>query len=211
MTKPEANETSGPPGPDTGAIVDTGKAVEPPGEPLPKHHEEARHGKHKRIKADSVEYESLKKKAADAETYYDQLLRARAEFDNYRRRVAQEKQYADLVANEKLFQKLLPVLDTFDIALANAEQSNSTQAILEGVKMVQAQFKAALKDSGLEEVDALRSKFDPHLHEAIQQVEAADCEEGTVVQQVRKGYKFRDRLLRPATVVVSKKPEPPQS
>jgi molecular chaperone GrpE len=75
--------------------------------------------------------------------------------------------------------------------------------------MIQQQLKSILAETGLEEIDAHGKPFDPMLHEAVSQLETADAPEGRVVQQIRKGYKLRDRLLRPAAVVVAKKPSPP--
>jgi molecular chaperone GrpE len=207
MSKRDAEPELSEPTLSTEAIVDTGKAgVEAP---PPPGHETHPHKGGKNVKINSAELEILKTKAADAAGYYDQLLRARAEFDNYRRRVVQERQYAELSANERLFQKLIGVLDTFELASASAEKAETAGAILDGVKLVRTQLQNVLKESGLEEIDALNKPFDPNFHEAIQQVESNDHEEGTVIQQVRKGYKFKDRLLRPSSVIVSKKPESP--
>lgn len=212
MTKHNASEKQEAPERCTEAVVDTGKTGEPgpATEPVELPHPDKR-AKHKHVKIDSAELDALKAKAAEAEKYYDQLLRARAEFDNYRKRVTQEKQYAQLDANERLFHKLLGVLDTFELALTSAAKAENTQAVIDGVRMVQTQLQTALNESGLEEIDALGKPFDPNFHEAIQQVESAEHEEGTVVQQIRKGYKFKDRLLRPASVIVSTKPELPAS
>jgi molecular chaperone GrpE len=78
-----------------------------------------------------------------------------------------------------------------------------------GIAMIQQQLKGVLAEAGLEEIDANGKPFDPTLHEAVSQLETADAPEGQVVQQIRKGYKLRDRLLRPAAVVVAKKPSAP--
>jgi molecular chaperone GrpE len=109
-----------------------------------------------------------------------------------------------------LLQKLIPVLDTFDMALA-ATQNNQAQAVQSlqtGVNMVYQQLRTVLLDAGLEEIDATGKAFDPNLHEAVSQQEAADVPEGQVIQQLRKGYKLRDRLLRPAAVIVARHPAP---
>lgn len=152
--------------------------------------------------------EELKQKAAKAEENWDRLLRTTADFDNYKKRAAREKQEAIKYANESLLEKLIPVLDTFDMAMS-ATQNADTQAVQSlqaGISMVHQQLKSALAGAGLEEIDASGKPFDPNLHEAISQKETADAAEGTVVQQLRKGYKLNDRLLRPATVIVSKQP-----
>jgi len=89
------------------------------------------------------------------------------------------------------------------ITTAVAKVAASWQA---GVAMIQEQLKTVLADTGVEEIDAAGKPFDPNLHEAISQQESAEVPEGVVLQQLRKGYKFKDRLLRPATVIVAKKP-----
>jgi len=154
------------------------------------------------------QWDELKQRAARADEHWDRLLRATADLENYRKRAAREKQEAIRYANESLLEKLMPVLDNFDMALSAAQnnQTGTTQSMQQGVNMILQQFKTVLQDAGLEEVDALGKAFDPHLHEAIAQQESAEVPEGQVLQQVRKGYKLRDRLLRPASVVVAQKP-----
>jgi molecular chaperone GrpE len=149
----------------------------------------------------------LKERAAKADEHWERLLRQAAEHENYKKRMAREKQDATKFANEALLQKLIPVLDNFEAALAAAGASASADdSFKTGVSMIYTQFKAALADAGLEEINAEGQAFDPNFHEAVSQQETADVPEGQVVQQLRRGYKLRDRLIRPATVVVSKAP-----
>jgi molecular chaperone GrpE len=151
----------------------------------------------------------LKERAAKADEHWDRLLRTTADFDNFKKRAAREKQDALKFANESLLQKLIPVLDNFDMALAAAQTSGkgeAVQSLQTGVNMIYQQLKIALTEAGLEELDAADKSFDPNLHEAVSQKETAEVPEGQVVQQLRKGYKFRDRLLRPASVIVAKHP-----
>ena len=151
----------------------------------------------------------LKERAAKAGEHWDRLLRTTADFDNFKKRAAREKQDAIKFANESLLQKLIPVLDNFDMALAAAQTSaggEAVQSLQTGVNMIYQQLKTALTESGLEELDAANKPFDPNLHEAVSQKETTEVPEGHVVQQLRKGYKFRERLLRPASVVVAKHP-----
>lgn len=150
----------------------------------------------------------LKQRAAKAEEHWDRLLRTTADFDNFRKRSTREKQEAIKFANEALLEKLVPVLDNFDIALAAAQDppSDSARSFLDGVAMIFQQFKQVLVDSGLEEINAVGKPFDPNLHEAVAQKEAADVPEGQVLQQLRKGYRLRERLIRPASVIVAKAP-----
>jgi molecular chaperone GrpE len=157
--------------------------------------------------------EELKQRAAKADENWDRLLRTTADFDNFKKRAAREKQDAIKFANENLLQKLIPVLDTFDMALAATQnsQTEAVQSLQTGVNMVYQQLRNALLDAGLEEVDATGKTFDPNLHEAVSQQETTEAPEGHVVQQLRKGYKLRERLLRPATVIVARHPAPPGS
>jgi len=152
--------------------------------------------------------EELKARAVKADENWERLLRATADFDNFKKRAAREKQDAIRFANEALIEKLVPVLDNFDMALTAVQTSSdeSTQSLQTGITMICQQLKKALAEVGLEEVEAAGQKFDPNWHEAISQKETSDVPEGHVVQQVRKGYKLRDRLLRPASVIVAKKP-----
>jgi molecular chaperone GrpE len=159
----------------------------------------------------SQEVAALRAQAGKANQHWDSLLRTTAEFDNFKKRAARERQDAIRYANEALLQKLIPVLDTFDMALgaaANAKES-SASSLQTGVSMILSQLRNTLIEAGLEEIDATGKPFDPNFHEAVSQQESTDLPEGQVVQQLRRGYKLRDRLLRPATVVVSKKPEQP--
>lgn len=152
--------------------------------------------------------DEIRERAEKADDNWDRYVRTVADLENFKKRAARERQEGIRFANESLLQKLIPVLDNFDMALAASQsnQSNSLESLQAGITMIHQQLKKALVDAGLEEVDALGKPFDPNLHEAVSQQETNDAPEGQVVQQLRKGYKLRDRLIRPATVVVSKKP-----
>lgn len=153
--------------------------------------------------------EELKARALKADENWERLVRTTADFDNYKKRAAREKQEAIRFANEGLIEKLVPVLDNFDMALAATAQSASgeaAQSLQTGVSMIFQQLKGVLTEAGLEEINAAGQTFDPNWHEAVSQQESADAPEGQVLQQLRKGYKLRDRLIRPATVIVAKAP-----
>jgi molecular chaperone GrpE len=160
----------------------------------------------------SVTPEQLKEledKAAKADEHWDRLVRTMADFDNFKKRAAREKQDAIKFANEGLIQKLMPILDTFDMALAAAQNTQGDaagQSLQTGVNMILQQLKSVLTEAGLEEIDAMGKPFDPNWHEAVAEKETTEAPEGQVVLQTRKGYKLRDRLLRPAGVVVAKQP-----
>jgi molecular chaperone GrpE len=150
----------------------------------------------------------LQSRAAKADENWERLLRVTADFENFKKRAARERTEAAQFANASLLQKLLPVLDNFEMAQSAAQsaQGDKLASLQTGIAMIQTQLKAALVESGLEEMDANGKPFDPTFHEAVSQQEAADAPENHVIQQIRKGYKFRERLLRPAAVIVAKKP-----
>ena len=152
--------------------------------------------------------EELKTRAAKADEHWERLLRTTADFDNFKKRAARERQDAIKFAHEGLMQKLIPVLDNFEMALAAAQTSSADglKSLSEGVGMIHSQLRQTLSEAGLEELIATDQAFDPNLHEAVSQQESTEIPEGQVLQQLRKGYKLRERLLRPATVVVAKKP-----
>jgi molecular chaperone GrpE len=157
--------------------------------------------------------EELKARAAKADEHWDRLLRTAADLENFKKRAARERIEAAQFASAALLQKLLPVLDHFEMAQTAAQAAEVPQGGIEslqaGIAMIQQQLKSILAETGLEEIDAAGKPFDPMLHEAVSQLETADAPEGRVVQQIRKGYKLRDRLLRPAAVIVAKKPSAP--
>jgi molecular chaperone GrpE len=154
------------------------------------------------------QFEELKTRAAKADENWERLLRTTADFDNFKKRAARERTEAIQFANASLLQKLLPVMDSFEMALAAAQTAKDEKAtsLQAGIVMVQSQLRSILAEAGLEEIDATGKPFDPTQHEAVSQLETADVPEGQVVQQIRKGYKLRERLLRPASVIVAKKP-----
>ncbi len=148
--------------------------------------------------------QELKVQAEKAREHWDQLLRTTAEF----KRAAREKEEAVRYANHKLLERLLPVLDSFDMAIAAAstEGAESSQSLKEGINMVLQQFRTVLKEAGMEEIEAQGKPFDPNLHEAVSELETDEVQEGHVAHQIRKGYRLRDRLVRPSSVIVAKKP-----
>ena len=147
---------------------------------------------------------------AEAAKAKENWMRTAADFENFKKRAARERHEAAQSATAGLILKLLPVLDHFEMAQAAAQAPQGGMAALQdGIAMIQQQLKGILTETGLEEVDADGRTFDPTLHEAVSQLETADAPEGQVIQQIRKGYKMHDRLLRAATVVVAKKPATP--
>lgn len=140
---------------------------------------------------------------ADMERFRDLAMRTQADFENYRKRTVREKEDAIKYANASLFEKLIPLLDNFELGL-QAARAEGSQGVLVGFEMVSKQFQEFLTSNGVEPVDAEGQPFDPNLHEAMGTEASDTVPEGIVIRQLRKGYKLRDRLLRPATVFVSK-------
>jgi molecular chaperone GrpE len=145
--------------------------------------------------------------AAQVAELKDRLLRAQAEWDNSRKRIMREKEEAVRYAGEAFLERLLPVLDNFEMGMQAAKSATDPKAIAQGLEMVLKQFQQALRDSGVEVIDAVGQPFDPHRHEALGHHESDEHPEGQVLTQMRKGYKLKDRLLRAASVFVAKPSE----
>lgn len=141
---------------------------------------------------------------ADAAKWKELSLRTAAEMDNLRKRTARDKEEAVRYANQRLLEDLLPVIDNFDMGMQAASQDQKSMIYI-GMDMVRRQLYDFLASQGVQEIptDIL---FDPNLHDAVAQEDCAKGEEGRILKVTRKGYKLRDRLLRPASVVVSKLP-----
>ena len=147
---------------------------------------------------------------ADVLRFRDLALRNQADLENFRKRAAREKDDAVKFANASFLDRLIPILDNFELGLAAARAGAENSPILMGLDMVAKQLTDFLTGSGVEPVNGEGQPFDPNLHEAVAQEESATVPAGVIVRQLRRGYKLRERLLRPATVVVSKgvtKPE----
>src|SRR5215831_5959910 len=142
---------------------------------------------------------------ADLDRFRDLALRSQADFENYKKRAAREKDDAVKYANSSLLQRLVSILDNFELGLAAAKAEGAQSPIYSGMVLVQKQLNDLLEENGLQAIEAEGKKFDPNLHEAIAH-ETSDTPEETVIRQARRGYRFKDRLLRPARVVVSSGP-----
>ncbi len=153
---------------------------------------------------DASEESLLAQMQGDIVRFKDLALRTQADFENFRKRAAREKEDASKYANASFLEKLLPILDNFELGLNAARNDAKDSPILLGMNMVSKQLNDFLTAVGVDEVKAEGENFDPNLHEAVAQEASAEVPEGMIVRQLRKGYKLRDRLLRPATVTVSK-------
>jgi molecular chaperone GrpE len=153
--------------------------------------------------ADTSEEAAFTQLQSDLERFRDLALRSQADFDNYRKRSAREKEEAVRYANGSLLEKLIPIIDNFELGLA-AAGSAAGSPVFAGMSMVARQLTDFLTDAGVTAIDATGQDFDPNLHEAIAQEPSQTVPEGKVIRQVRKGFRLKDRLLRPANVIVSK-------
>lgn len=143
---------------------------------------------------------------ADLDRFRDLALRSQADFENYKKRAAREKEDAIKYANTSLLERLLPILDNFELGLSAARSEGETSPVFSGMNMILKQLNDFLIESGAQPIDAEGKQFDPNLHEAIARESSDDVPEGTVLRQTRRGYRLKDRLLRPSSVVVSSGP-----
>ncbi len=132
-------------------------------------------------------------------------IRLVADFDNYRRRTTQEKSELADYTLANMFTRLLPVVDNFERALAAAELNEQIKGYLKGMEMVYTQFLECLNKEGLATIQAVGEPFDPKKHEAIMTVPTDEVEEDTVIEELQKGYTFKDKVIRPTMCKVSAK------
>ena len=137
----------------------------------------------------------------------DKLLRARAEAQNIARRAQQEQAAAVRYGCAELLKSLLAVVDDFERTMEAAANTDQVQPVLDGVKLVYDKLMKLLRDNAVEVIEALDQPFDPTEHAAVMQQPTDRHEPGTVIQELERGYRYRDRVLRPSKVVVAKAPE----
>jgi len=159
----------------------------------------------------AADYESLSreeliaaliKAQEEADDFKTRSLRVQADFDNFRRRSRQEKEEFAAYANTRIIEELLPVIDTFDMALKTPDDAD-IKTLLVGVQMVHRQLMTVLENQGVQSIEAFGQPFDPNFHEGIMQVESDEHPANTVVEELRKGYRLKDRVIRPSMVKVS--------
>jgi molecular chaperone GrpE len=147
--------------------------------------------------------QELQRVRAERDTLYDRLARVQAEFDNARKRAGKEQQEYRDYATAEAIKSLLPVLDSFERALQAKSEAKDFRS---GVELILKQFQDALAKLGVRAIPAKGEIFDPHQHEAIEMVETAEVPDHHVVEELQRGYKYKDRLLRPAMVKVARNP-----
>ena len=161
-------------------------------------------------RGENEEVEALKKKLEEkekeAKENYDRFLRMAADFENFKKRAAKEKEDYLKFANEDLIKAILPFVDNLERAVNHAEKVQDTGVMIEGVRLTIQQIHQALNKFGLSSFESVGKPFDPAMHEAMLAVETDQHEPNQVLEEFQKGYLLNDRLLRPATVSVSKLP-----
>lgn len=145
----------------------------------------------------------------ERDEWRDKALRALADYQNFRRRAESEREQAARFAHSDFARSLLVVLDDIGRALDASRQNASRETLLRSMEIIHDHFRKALSDHGVAVIEAQDQPFDPALHEALQQQPSAEHEPGTVIMVIEPGYKVRDRVLRPARVVVSGAPPEP--
>ncbi|UCZ54485.1 nucleotide exchange factor GrpE [Bacillus shivajii] len=148
----------------------------------------------------SDEIAKLEQKVQEAT---DRLLRVQADYDNFRRRTKQEKEAEAKYRSQRLAEEILPVLDNFERGLAINPESDETNSLLQGMEMVYRQLKDALEKEGVKPIQTVGETFDPQIHQAVMQVESDEYDSNVVVEELQKGYKLNDRVIRPAMVKVN--------
>lgn len=135
------------------------------------------------------------------EEHIERYKHLQADFENHRRRSRQEKEDLSMIVAQNVIKDLLPVIDNFERALGSAKTQDAAKLLL-GIEMIHRQFLQALEKCGLTTVEALGQMFDPKKHDAVMRVEDEDQEDGTVIEELQKGYAVRGKVIRPSMVKV---------
>jgi len=143
---------------------------------------------------------------ADLDRFRDLAMRSQADFENYKKRCAREKEDAIKYANSSLLERLLPIIDNFELGLSAARDEGEKSPVYSGMSLVLKQINDFLTENGLQPIDAVGQKFDPNLHDALAHEASNTVPENHIIRQTRRGYRYKDRLLRPSSVVVSSGP-----
>ncbi len=133
----------------------------------------------------------------------NKILRVQADFENYKRRARTEVETVQKYRSQHVVSDLLPALDNFERALGIDPDNEQAKSLLEGMQMVYRQLVEALKNEGVEPIEAVGKEFDPNLHQAVMQVEDENYDSNIVVEELQKGYKLKDRVIRPSMVKVN--------
>lgn len=147
-----------------------------------------------------LQVEALRTEAADERS---KALRAQADFQNLRRRSLEQQGEAVRYANQQIMLALLPVLDNLERAIVAGSVAEGSEGLVSGVTLTLKQLQSVLATNGVTAIEAVGSPFDPSIHDAVMSVESSEFPENTVVEELQKGYRIHDRVLRPSMVKVS--------
>lgn len=153
---------------------------------------------------EDVEAEETEESNDENSKLKDSLLRLQADFTNYKRRVEKEKIDIYKYAAESVITKLLPVLDNFDRAFKEVQEEDKEDAFTKGIELIKQDLDKILTQEGLEEIESDNQKFDANLHHAVFMEENDEVESEHIIETFQKGYKLKDKVIRPAMVKVSK-------
>jgi len=156
------------------------------------------------VESEDADARALQEARAQAASYLEDLQRLKAEFENYRKRMVKEQTAMIERASGAVVERLLPILDNFELALMAADRTKDYESMVRGVEMVYGELLDVLQKEGLERIDSLNQPFDPELHEAVMHAEG-EGDEIIVVDEMRPGYKLAGRVIRPAMVKVGPK------
>lgn len=167
--------------------------------------DEPKQSKPKSGKVDELE-KNLVEEREKSKDYLNRLMYLQADFENYRKRI--EKETLEMVqrTNERLITNLLDIIDELEIAIQSGKKTENKEALIEGVEMVLKKLCATLGHEGLTQIEAKGKTFDPSRHEAIVKVPTTEYAEGTVIEEVRKGFMFKDKVIRPSLVKIALAP-----
>jgi len=154
--------------------------------------------------AQQLPSDEQEQRSAEMQSAHDKYMRLYADFENYRRRISRDKEELIKYGNENLLSELLPVIDNLEMALKHASHDIAS-GLVQGVEITLKELKRTLEKFGLSSIEAEGKPFDPMVHHAMTQMERDDVDDKTVVEEFRKGYMFKDKVLRPSLVAVSKK------
>lgn len=177
-----------------GVVAESGERVE----------KEMKREKIPEVKVSQEEWDKVKEKSLKSDEYFDRFLRVSAEFDNYRKRMNREREEFAKYAAEGLICEFLAVVDNLEGAILSSNGTNDFAALRQGVEMTKKEALRILNRWGVEEVKTVGEKFDPEKHEAIMHIDC-DEEEGKIVEELRKGYSLKGKLIRPAMVKVTRR------
>jgi molecular chaperone GrpE len=164
--------------------------------------EKALEGNPKEDELNIISLSFKEKKLDTSSSLHEKLLYLQADFDNYRKRKEKEEKELLKFASVPLIEKFIEVIDTLEIALDSSRHSRDKGKIEEGIRMVLEQMRSILSEEGVKEIKACGEKFDPNFHEAVEEVSCNP--EGIIVEEIKKGYILKDRVIRPSLVKVAK-------